>query len=263
MAVCCWNSTTVCRKEKLPAVEVEWSVVLITNLPWDCRAWQVIHPECRRVRRIPARRGRTDRAKPSGWASTLESGDGCTIWTMLWTSCAASSLTPTRHPSANCPRSPLCCWPRITSWCKPTRWTNCDGSSLTWTKPPDYPFQLPWRPWWPTHPEVTSTLLAVTLMEPVARRHRWHLGPHRRALCRSRNRFATECWPSSRAAAATASLSPGCSISHRQWSARPPTTMANNPLEPKPFRFDCVLFSFDVRWLSAHLSANMTTKYLI
>ena len=94
------------------------------------------------------------RSRRSVWVSTRGSVGGCTIWTMRWTSCAASSPTHIRRPCGSFRKSPRCSWPRTTSWCRPTLWMSCVGSSTTWTRAPDWLFR-PFRPWsipWPAPP---------------------------------------------------------------------------------------------------------------
>lgn len=188
---------------------------------------------------------------------------------MRWMNYGVSSLTPTLHRSASYPRSRLYCWPRITLWCKPTRWTNCDGSWLTWTKPPDCPSRLLWRPWWQTPREVTWTGRATA--EVAAAHRRWLMVRHRPVLYHRLNHFVAGWWPS-RVAVVPASPSPDYSISHRQEWARPATTLpttANNPsttIKPPSIWFPLLLLytvSYYLIFYSAHLSANMTTKYLI
>lgn len=240
-----WSITTVCPKGRHPVVEAEeWVRRITTKRSWVWAEWQ--EPECRqwlvadwRLAIRPADHpAKTDRAKPSGWASTLVSGDECTIWTTPWTNCAASSLTPIRRPSANYPKSPLCCWPKITSWCRRTRWTNSDESSLTWTRRLDYPFRLPSRPWWPIRLGAISSPVDPTAV-PCQSEDRRQFLDNRRP--RPLNPVVwPECWQSRNramqvpAATAAASLSRGYSISHRRRSvhlrqqARSPTTTVNN-----------------------------------
>ena len=139
-----WNNPTV-RKVKHRAEVVEESAVIWC---WALR-WSIPAPEWRKADfTCTAIHARTARARQCVWASTPARGAGCTTWTTPWMSCGVSFRTPIRHPCGSCPKSPLCCWPRTTSWCRPMPWKSCVVWWPTWTRRPDWPFRsLPPRLW--------------------------------------------------------------------------------------------------------------------
>ena len=62
---------------------------------------------------------------------TLGSGGECMTSMTLWTSWGASSPTPTPPRWESSARSPPCCWPRTTSWCRGTLWRRWGSWWLT------------------------------------------------------------------------------------------------------------------------------------
>ncbi len=76
----------------------------------------------------------------------------CTTSTMPWMTYEMSYPTLTLHQCENWARSPLCSWPKITSWCKEMHSKNSEDLSPICHKSPESHCPLPIQPWCRTRP---------------------------------------------------------------------------------------------------------------